>query len=172
MPVWFETGARYNIMEFIRFINAKIIQPDAIVENDLWICNGKVIDSQPSASKTIDLQGHYIAPGYIDLQINGAFGLDFSKNPENISAVSKMLPRYGVTSFMPTFISNTPENYRTLIKPLRNKEGGSIPLGYHLEGPFLNRIYAGAHDPNLLIDEISEIRFNDCYGSLKEVKLS
>jgi len=68
-------------------------------------------------SKIIDAQGLIIAPGYIDVQINGAFGVDFSnwvgeeKMRENIDIVAKELLRFGCTSFAPTIVSSSPEIY-------------------------------------------------------------
>jgi N-acetylglucosamine-6-phosphate deacetylase len=50
-----------------------------------------------------------IAPGYIDLQINGAYGIDFTKHPEQVDQAAKKLLQHGVTAFLPTVISSKQE---------------------------------------------------------------
>nr|MBP8123314.1 N-acetylglucosamine-6-phosphate deacetylase [Caldilineaceae bacterium] len=53
----------------------------------------------------VDGGGHLLAPGFLDLQVNGGFGLDFTADPTTIWAVGERLPRYGVTAFLPTIIT-------------------------------------------------------------------
>src|ERR671913_1567440 len=90
-----------------------------------------------------------LCPGFIDLQINGAFGADIGPDAEAIRTLVAKLPTTGVTSFLPTLISSPPERYETFFDTL--KEGaiarGACVLGAHLEGPFLAPERKGAHDP-------------------------
>ena len=58
------------------------------------------------ARRMIDASGRCVCPGFIDLQINGGFGHDFTANPEKIWEVGGQLARYGVTSFLPTIITS------------------------------------------------------------------
>ncbi len=105
----------------------------------------------PADLDFVDGGGHFLAPGFLDLQVNGGFGLDFTADPATIWAVGEQLPRYGVTAFLPTIITaplsvsraaqmeiivGSPPGYR-----------GAIPLGLHIEGPFLNPAKKGAHNP-------------------------
>jgi N-acetylglucosamine-6-phosphate deacetylase len=88
-------------------------------------------------------------PGFIELQVNGAAGHDLTHDPSAIWRVGEALPRYGVTTFLPTIISSPPETIETarrvlLEGPPRDYAGASA-VGLHLEGPFLNPKYAGAH---------------------------
>jgi N-acetylglucosamine-6-phosphate deacetylase len=90
-----------------------------------------------------------LCPGFIDLQINGAFGADIGPDPNAIRTLVTKLPATGVTSFLPTLISSPPERYEEFFDTL---EGGAIAhgarvLGTHLEGPFLAPERKGAHDP-------------------------
>ena len=90
-----------------------------------------------------------LCPGFIDLQINGAFGADIGPDPNAIRTLVIKLPATGVTSFLPTLISSPPERYEEFFDTL---EGGAIAqgarvLGAHLEGPFLAPERKGAHDP-------------------------
>jgi N-acetylglucosamine-6-phosphate deacetylase len=91
---------------------------------------------------------HIIAPGYIDLHLNGAFGHDFTNNPRQISAVARNLPRFGITAFLPTLISAPLAQYITagqIIRDIRHEAELATILGLHVEGPYLNRAKAGAH---------------------------
>jgi N-acetylglucosamine-6-phosphate deacetylase len=90
-----------------------------------------------------------LCPGFIDLQINGAFGADIGPDPDAIMTLVTKLPATGVTSFMPTLISSPPERYEEFFAALKETtvEGGARILGAHLEGPFLAFRRKGAHDP-------------------------
>lgn len=107
-------------------------------------------------------EGHVIAPGYIDLLINGAFGHDFTSNPRQIAAVARNLPRFGITAFLPTLISAPLAQYSTaarLFKEIKHEGEMAAVLGLHIEGPYLNRAKAGSHSIAYLrqpdIDELS-----------------
>lgn len=91
----------------------------------------------------------FICPGFIDLQINGAFGIDVAPDPEALRALARELPRTGTTSFLPTLISSPPEVYSDFLDALDAAAGpyGSRILGAHLEGPFLSPAQKGAHEP-------------------------
>ncbi len=94
-----------------------------------------------------------LAPGFIDLQVNGAAGVDFLsvRSPEDLQPAARHLAETGVTAFLPTLVTAGPEAVRRALQVI-GQAGGLRPriLGVHLEGPFLNPAYAGAHDPALL----------------------
>lgn len=104
------------------------------------------------ASDHIDAENLILSPGWIDLQINGAFGLDFTNDPSCLWDVAAKLPQYGVTTFLPTIITSSKDTYRQAIEIWRQGPPagwrGAIPLGWHFEGPFINMKKKGAHDPN------------------------
>lgn len=108
----------------------------------------------PATARVIDASGLLLTPGFIDLQLNGAFGHDFTANPETIWPVSAGLPRFGVTSYLPTIITSpleTVEHARQVLRQQRPANfSGAEPLGLHLEGPFLNPQKKGAHNPAYL----------------------
>jgi N-acetylglucosamine-6-phosphate deacetylase len=90
-----------------------------------------------------------ICPGFIDLQINGAFGIDVGPDARALEALGRELPKTGVTSFLPTAISWPAERYADFVDAIRkasNSPGARI-LGAHIEGPFLSPSRKGAHDP-------------------------
>jgi N-acetylglucosamine-6-phosphate deacetylase len=154
------------------YYNARVLHNHNLVVGDLWEKNGIVIPPQNHADNHIDLQHKILAPGYIDIQINGAFGIDFSTDPDKVLLVAEKLPQYGVTSFYPTLVSLHQSVYKQYITSLNQQMGstkGSSILGIHLEGPFFSPQQYGAHDPHNISDMNYSI--SDCYGILDGVKI-
>ena len=97
-----------------------------------------------------------IAPGLIDLQVNGYKGVDFndaSLNDEGIHTIVHALLAQGITSFYPTIITNDPAFINQQLQKIRQAcEGSSLIrsciAGVHLEGPFISLLEGplGAHD--------------------------
>lgn len=139
-----------------------IVTPEGLLEDRAALVDGErivAVDftsrlSCPPGARRLQANDLLLAPGFIDLQINGAFGNDFTDEPGTIWEVASLLPRYGVTSFLPTIISSPRE--RVVIAQDAICEGpppgfrGATPLGLHLEGPFLNPAKRGAHNPTHL----------------------
>lgn len=104
-----------------KFTNCRILKGDELVEQDLWVSSGsgKIVRSQEAfygqlavPDETINLGGRIISPGLIDVQLNGAFGFNFSQIPEDpmtygksLRQVNKFLIQTGVTSYLPTLTS-------------------------------------------------------------------
>lgn len=96
--------------------------------------------------------GAAMLPGFIDLQINGAFGVDLTADPTGIATLSQHLPQHGVTAFLPTIITSPIDCYANILTTcdLTPVPGGAHPLGLHLEGPFLHPDRRGAHNSDHL----------------------
>ena len=93
------------------------------------------------------LPGELVAPGLIDLQVNGFAGHDAAAGADAIAAISKALPATGVTAFLPTIISAPVEvgaEFAAAVGAAAEAPGARI-LGAHIEGPFLNPSFRGAH---------------------------
>jgi N-acetylglucosamine-6-phosphate deacetylase len=113
----------------IKFTNCRLVKGNKLVEEDLWISSssGKILNGQEiiygnrtAPDRVIDLGGNILSPGFIDVQLNGAFGFDFSVIPEDgmvgynkgVSKVNRSLIATGVTSYLPTLTSQPPEVYQ------------------------------------------------------------
>nr|CAG4650160.1 EOG090X06GX [Sida crystallina] len=163
----------------IQFRNCSILRNGKIIREDLWTRGGKIINPEPIffdeknyADIQIDCEGALIAPGFIDVQINGGFGVDFSQDGETIDeglkTVAKGILAYGTTSFCPTLVTSPPEFYHKVIKKIGKTPGsseGAEILGAHVEGPFININKKGAHDLNY-INKFTEgfKTFEEVYG--------
>ncbi|HET6444844.1 MAG TPA: N-acetylglucosamine-6-phosphate deacetylase [candidate division Zixibacteria bacterium] len=154
--------------------NATIITPATIIlEGTLIVEDGRIqsVESSRDAAvalgvETIDARGLFLVPGFIDLQINGAFGYDFTKDPDRIWDAAVDLVQYGTTAFLPTIVSSSLSNVQDAQDALANKPRralpGAKPLGLHIEGPFLNPAKKGAHNPAHLrlptVNDVNEWR--------------
>ncbi|MBE2222057.1 MAG: N-acetylglucosamine-6-phosphate deacetylase [Anaerolineae bacterium] len=122
-----------------------------VIENGRFTHIGTVLTDLPENATILDGNGRFLVPGFIDLQLNGAFGHDFTTNPETIWEVAAKLPRWGVTSFLPTIITSPRSQIEKAQGVMQNGRSanfqGAEPLGLHLEGPFLNPQKKGAHNP-------------------------
>ena len=137
--------------------------PDGqLAETTLFIDQGTIIRISPGRDPGADLIADgYIVPGLIDLQVNGAYGADFTIDAQTVVDVAARLPATGVTSFLPTIITSPFELYPQRLREIEeagHHTGGAHVLGVHLEGPYLNRIRRGAHNTDLFrpidVDEI------------------
>ncbi len=142
------------------FYNLKLVTNGTISEGKVVLVeNGFVLDvigqDQFYTDKnSIDLQGAYLAPGLIDLQIYGSGGKLFGGNPSE-AALQQMendLLQQGTTGFFATIATNTTaivEQGIAAAKTYRKNSIGNF-LGLHLEGPFLNPKRKGAHPEKLI----------------------
>lgn len=109
----------------------------------------------PEDLTIINVNGAYIAPGFIDTHIHGIHGYDTSDaNPESILEMSKALVEYGVTAFCPTLYPQEHDQFISCIAAIKDamgKEEGAKIFGANLEGPFISREKHGALDPEFMI---------------------
>jgi N-acetylglucosamine-6-phosphate deacetylase len=131
-----------------------VLTPEAIGSAAVVIQDGKILDVVRSPRpgdlprRHCEVRG-LICPGFIDLQINGAFGVNVGPAPEPLEALARELPKTGTTSFLPTAVSWPTERYDSFLEALEeaSQPPGARILGAHVEGPFLAPTRKGAHDP-------------------------
>jgi N-acetylglucosamine-6-phosphate deacetylase len=92
-----------------------------------------------------------VSPGFVDLQVNGGFGLEVGEDADELLALAGRLPETGVTLFLPTLVSRPEADYAAAFAAFERAAGarratGARMGGLHLEGPLLSPARAGAHD--------------------------
>ena len=94
--------------------------------------------------------GAFLAPGFIDLQVNGGGGILLNDQPtvDGMRAIARAHRRYGTTACLPTLITDTRERMRSAIAAARSVAGQDGVLGVHLEGPFISPRRPGVHRPD------------------------
>lgn len=133
--------------------NCAVLVHDGLIED---VFNEKRFAQKKfdSSVKLIDVNGAYIAPGFIDTHIHGfgGFGTDDSST-ESVLEMSKALAQYGVTAFNPTLYPSEPDTMvktiKAVVAAMGHEEGARI-MGLHLEGPFLSPLKLGVQRPETL----------------------
>jgi N-acetylglucosamine-6-phosphate deacetylase len=135
-------------------ISGNALLADSFAPATILISDARVVALRRGIDRRADyVADGWIAPGLIDLQINGAFGFDFTTESKSVAEVAARLPATGVTAFLPTLVSSPFDDYPRRLRDLESAAqdaGGAQILGVHLEGPYLNPKRAGAHNPNYL----------------------
>jgi N-acetylglucosamine-6-phosphate deacetylase len=149
----------------IQFTNCRIVRDNKLINDDLWIRDGLILDPEKiffdeksQSNLQIDCNNLILSAGFIDSQINGGFGYDFTSNDnvcikDKLKIVAKNLLKHGVTAFCPTIVSSENETYELLLPDIIKTSGGAdgaAILGAHLEGPFISKEKYGAHDVQYL----------------------
>lgn len=111
-----------------------------------WV--GEAADA-PACAQMTELGDHLLAPGFIDLQVNGGGGVLLNDDPsvEAMRAIAGAHRRLGTTSVLPTLISDSPDTMRKALAATRAAVAQDVPgvLGLHLEGPYLSGERRGVH---------------------------
>nr|XP_013795380.1 PREDICTED: putative N-acetylglucosamine-6-phosphate deacetylase isoform X2 [Apteryx mantelli mantelli] len=123
-----------------QFTNCRILRNHELQREDLWVREGKILnpeklffDEKGSADIQLNCKDSIIAPGFIDVQINGGFGVDFSLATDDfksgIDLVSQKILSHGVTSFCPTLVTSPPSVYHQILPQISIRNGGAHGAG-------------------------------------------
>ena len=166
-----------SIRQSLLLRNARIVRPNQVVERAaLLVAEGRIerLSEDKSANKAVgtveyDLEGLTLFPGFIDVHIHGAVGVDaMTANASDLDRVSRFLATRGVTGWLPTLVPAPTDDYARAVNTIaeamteqeqagRHPSGAAPPgtpqclrsqvariLGVHCEGPFVNSAQCGA----------------------------
>ncbi len=114
---------------------------------DIFIEKGRVVRTSVATKQRADIGGKtaIIAPTLFDIQVNGAFGIDLQSpacRPEDVAALSNALAAWGVSRWVPTIITNSPErmtqSFQVLAEALQDSSLRRRIPGVHIEGPYIS----------------------------------
>ncbi|OQP36023.1 MULTISPECIES: N-acetylglucosamine-6-phosphate deacetylase [Pantoea] len=135
----------------------EVLDNHAVVIADGLIARVCPRDALPADIALRDVSGALIAPGFIDLQLNGCGGVQFNDDidalsVETLEIMQRANEKSGCTSFLPTLITSSDALMKRAIDTMRayKRQHQNQALGLHLEGPWLNKAKKGTHNPDLI----------------------
>ena len=136
-------------------INGRIFTGEKILhQHVLLVEKGHIIDIVPEhllpqVKDCYDLNGGLLAPGFIDVHVNGAAGalLNHQPSAQALQTIAQAHREYGTTAFLPTLMTDTWEQMINAVAAVVAAAELGVPgiLGIHLEGPYLNVERKGVH---------------------------
>ena len=164
----------------LAFAAARLLTPTEAVEHPLVLVEqGRIFEISAQSSRDVpagvsffDFGDNVMAPGFVDLHIHGSAGYDvMDESAEALPAIEQLLARHGVTSYFPTTVTAPMDTTLQALErladaierserdrkhhhehaPAKNRKNRAIPLGIHLEGPFISHARRGVHPPENLL---------------------
>ncbi|HYH87296.1 MAG TPA: N-acetylglucosamine-6-phosphate deacetylase [Pyrinomonadaceae bacterium] len=148
-----------NSNDSLSLRGARVVLPGRVAEADLLVRGGRIEriaargDEVPSgAGRTLDLSGLTLMPGFIDVHIHGAVGVDaMEATADDLRRVARFLAKSGVTAWLPTLVPAPLEDYRRAVESITQlmraqdeRPPAARAVGLHYEGPFVNERQCGA----------------------------
>jgi len=143
--------------------NGRVLTDEGFVADRVVLIDGERIvavtaadDPRCASARRHDLDGLMLLPGFVDSQVNGGGGALFNDDPSvaTIRTIGEAHRRFGTTAFLPTLISEDFTVIARAIRAVRTAIEERVPgvIGVHIEGPFINELRKGAHDPAKIRD--------------------
>jgi N-acetylglucosamine-6-phosphate deacetylase len=126
---------------------------DAVILVDGGVVQRIAPRDQSDRTTEVMPPGMMLAPGFIDLQVNGGGGLllNDEPTPDAMRAIARIHRRFGATSCLPTLISDSRAKATAAIAAAKSLAGTDGILGLHLEGPFISRARPGIHRSDYIL---------------------
>ncbi|MFV0245523.1 MAG: N-acetylglucosamine-6-phosphate deacetylase [Qingshengfaniella sp.] len=136
------------------FDGARSRAGQALVVGDGRVRGIRPLADVPAGMRRVILPGGVLAPGYVDLQVNGGGGVMFNDAPcvETLRRMAQAHAALGATAILPTLITDTRAQVAAAIAAVKAALAAAVPgiIGLHLEGPHIAPRRKGAHDPGLI----------------------
>jgi N-acetylglucosamine-6-phosphate deacetylase len=140
-------------MKSLLLKQAKVVLPEGeLSDATVLVVDGKIaaINGNEDAEEAVDLSGHTLFPGFIDVHIHGAVNVDvLDADVSDLGNMARFLATRGITTWLPTFVPAADNNYASAIGKIalamKQVDGPAARIaGIHYEGPFVNSSQCGA----------------------------
>ncbi|WP_299622360.1 N-acetylglucosamine-6-phosphate deacetylase [Pelagibius sp.] len=141
-------------------VNGRVFDGETILDGQAVVLDGAIVaavlpaSDAPHDAERVDLQGGLLAPGFIDVQVNGGGGVLFNDTPtvEGIRAIAEAHRRFGTTGLLPTLISDQWPVMTQAAEAVAAALAEGVPgvRGVHFEGPYLNVERKGVHNAQVI----------------------
>ena len=138
----------------IALTGARIFTGETFLDGHAVVIEGSRIarvvpEAEIGAAERRYLGGGLLAPGFIDVQVNGGGGALLNDNPsvETVRTIATSHRRFGTVGLLPTVITDAPQVIARAVASVARAMAEGVPgvLGIHIEGPFLDVARKGAH---------------------------
>ena len=152
-----------DIEGIFTYKRSDLYRKSKIEQGFIHIKDGKIIeigsakDRLNTLSKTyptVDVQGHHVIPGFIDIHIHGGYGEDaMDASMDGLKHLSEQLLSEGTTSFLATTMTQSDDSIHRALQniadyyQIQNRHDAAEIVGIHLEGPFISEHKVGAQHP-------------------------
>ncbi|WP_181769175.1 N-acetylglucosamine-6-phosphate deacetylase [Streptomyces albidus (ex Kaewkla and Franco 2022)] len=140
---------------------ARVVLPGGIDDGGTLTVEGRtIVENSPEDTPALDLRGHWIVPGFVDMHVHGGGGASFSAGTaEQALTVIDTHRRHGTTTMIASTVTGELGDLAQQAGALSELVEQGDLAGVHFEGPFISPQRCGAHDPALLRDpDPTEVR--------------